>query len=296
MPERPTGPGSRATPRPLRRRVEAALDRFVREHRVTVSVVVPVVGAVLLVGASRGVVPEALAFHPWLLLGAVLAMRLPLVAALLPAVGRRAAAGVLAVVGLAYVVEFVGLTTGVPYGEFAYGRPLGPMVGGVPAGLPLFFVPLVLDVVVLVDRLLGARADRWAVRAGAALAALLAVDLVLDPGAVALGFWSYADGGAYYDVPASNYLGWTLTGGLAVLLATWALPRAATTAALDRAPYALDDLVSFVVLWGVVNLAWGQWVPLAVAVVLGVLLARAVGLPGAARLRALGPARRWLGG
>lgn len=279
-----------------RARVEAALDRFVRERRVAVSVVVPAVGAALLVGASRGVVPQALAFHPWLLLGAVLAMRLPLVAALLPVLTRRAAGGVLAVAGLAYAVEVVGLTTGVPYGAFVYVRPLGPMVAGVPVGLPLFFVPLVFDVVLLVDRLLGRRAERWPVRAGAALAALLAVDLVLDPGAVALGFWAYADGGAYHGVPVSNYLGWALTGGLAVAIATRALDRSATAAVLDRAPYALDDLVSFVLLWGVVNLAWGQWVPAAVAAGLGVLLARAVGLSGAGRFRAARPVRRWLKG
>jgi putative membrane protein len=31
----------------------------------------------------------------------------------------------------------------------------------------------------------------------------------------------------------------------------------------------LDDLVSFVILWGVINAYFGQWVPVAIAVALG---------------------------
>ncbi len=44
---------------------------------------------------------------------------------------------------------------------------------------------------------------------------LVAIDAVLDPGAVRLGFWEYAGGGFYYGVPISNFFGWLLSGALA---------------------------------------------------------------------------------
>ncbi len=50
-------------------------------------------------------------------------------------------------------------------------------------------------------------------------AVLLAlVDGVLDPGAAALGFWVWPEGGIYYGVPITNYLGWLFSSSLAAAL------------------------------------------------------------------------------
>ena len=251
---------------------ERRLDRLVEENRFTIAVVFPVVGAILLLASAEELLPPILAFNPYLVLTGVLVMRLPLVAGLLPLLARR---GTLALGGLtsyAYGIEWIGATTGFPYGDFHYDIPLGPMLfETIPIGLPVFFLPLVLNSYLLCLLLLGDRARSAAVRLPAVIAAVLAVDLVLDPAAVALGFWDYG-GGVYYGVPLSNYAGWVLSATVATLLVDLAFDYDALIARVRSCPFMLDDLVSFVVLWGVVNAFYGAWIPVAVA------LAFAVGL------------------
>lgn len=233
----------------------------------TIAVVFPAVGAVTLIASAEGWLPPPLAFNPLFVLFGTLVMRLPLAVGLLPTLGRRAAAALGLLVAYTYAVEFVGVTTGFPYGEFAYGIDLGPMLfGAVPAGLPVFFLPLVLNAYLLV--LLLGPGSQTGGRLGRTLASLgvvLVVDLVLDPGAVALGFWSYPAGGPYYGVPWSNYAGWVLSGAVAVLGLELGLDRERLLGRLRTCPFMLDDLVSFVLLWGGVNAWFGNWVPVALA-------------------------------
>jgi putative membrane protein len=139
------------------------------------------------------------------------------------------------------------------------------MVGGVPVGLPVFFLPLVLNSYLLCLLLLGERTRAWWVRLPVVVATVLAVDVVLDPGAVALGFWQYFGETAFYGVPLSNYRGWVLSAVVAVLAFDRAFDRDALLARLTTCPFMLDDMVSFVVLWGGVNAAFGNWAPVGVA-------------------------------
>jgi putative membrane protein len=253
--------------------VTARLERVVGENRFTIAVVFPVVGAALMLASARGWVPPLLAFNPLLILGGVLVMRLPVVATLAPLADRRLLLGLLAVSAYAYGIELVGLATGLPYGEFSYGVALGPMLpGGLPLGLPLFFLPLVMNAYLLVALGLGPRWARARYRVPATVAVVLGIDLVLDPAAVALGLWAYAAPGAYYGVPVSNFAGWVLSATVATVLLDLAVDRAALRTRLDGCPFALDDLVSFVLLWGVISLAVGAWIPVGVAVGLGLAL------------------------
>jgi putative membrane protein len=144
------------------------------------------------------------------------------------------------------------------------------LFGRVPLGLPVFFLPLVLNSYLLVILLLGPRARSTGLRVGGTLGMVLAMDLVLDPGAVGLGFWAYADGGTYYGVPSMNFLGWVLSGGISVWVFDTILTREGLLDRLDACPFMLDDLVSFVILWGGVNLYFSQWVPALLAIGLGV--------------------------
>ncbi|WP_436931312.1 bisanhydrobacterioruberin hydratase [Halosimplex halobium] len=266
-----------------RDRVEARLDGLVRRNRFTIAVVFPVTGAVLLLASALGWfgaavaalpsalaaelawLPDALAFNPWLVLVGVVVMRLPLVAGVAPLVDRRATAALLALTAYAYGIEFVGVTTGWPYGAFEYGVALGPMLGGVPLALPVFFFPLVLNSYLLCLLLLGDLARSPWVRLPVVVATVVGIDLVLDPGAVALGFWTYDAGGPLYGVPPSNYAGWVLSATVAVGAFDWGLDREALLARLDACPFMLDDMVSFVILWGGVNAAFGNWLPVALA-------------------------------
>ncbi|MFB6136847.1 MAG: bisanhydrobacterioruberin hydratase [Halobacteriaceae archaeon] len=282
------GEPSGRSPCSPRRRIEARLAGVVAANRLTLAVVVPLVGAALLVASARSWLPPALAFSPVLVLGGTLAMRLPLVAAVLPAVDRRAAAGLGALVAFAYGVEAVAVHTGWPYGHFTYGVALGPTVGGVPVALALLFVPLVLDAALLVAVLAPRRLGRWR-RVPFVVAVVLAVDLVLDPGAVALGFWTYDGGGAYYGVPASNYAGWLLSATVSAVAVAAAFPRDRLRERALACPFALDDLVSFLVLWTTVAIAIGRWGAVAVAGALAVpvgvaLRRRATAAPRSAAL------------
>jgi putative membrane protein len=143
------------------------------------------------------------------------------------------------------------------------------MIEGVPLGLPVFFVPLVVNAYLLAVLLTPDRLSPLP----AALAFVLLIDLVLDPAAVALGFWAYPDG-LYHGVPASNYVGWLLSGTIGVVAVDRAFDRAALRERLEAVEFALDDLVSFVLLWGVVNALYAQWLPVLVAGALGLGLAR----------------------
>jgi putative membrane protein len=258
-----------------RRALEARLDRLVRENRFTISVFFPLNGALLLVASAEGLLPPPLSFNPLLILLGTVVMRSPLLAGVLPLVDRRAAVALAALVGYSYGVEFVGVHTGVPYGEFFYGVDLGPTVYGVPLGLPVFFIPLVMNAYLLVSLLLGERADSRPLRLGSVIAAVLAMDLVLDPGAVALGFWVYPQGGVYYGVPLSNYAGWVLSATVAVVALDVAFARTELLRRLARTPFMLDDLVSFVILWGGINAWFGNWVAVGVAALFGFGLVRA---------------------
>jgi putative membrane protein len=252
--------------------LERALDRLVLENRFTIAVVFPAVGAVMLL-ASAEFALGPLDFNPYLVLLGTLVMRLPLVAGVAPLTDRRAAVALGLLTIYAYGIELLGVTTGWPYGSFEYGVELGPMLfGAVPLGLPVFFFPLVLNSYLLVSLLLGDRAANTPLRLAATIGTVLAMDLVLDPGAVALGFWEYDLAGVaytYYDVPWTNYAGWVLSATVAVLAFDLGFDRAGLRRRLDETPFMLDDLVSFVILWGVVNAYFGQWIPVLLAAALG---------------------------
>ncbi|MGQ4555224.1 bisanhydrobacterioruberin hydratase [Halobellus sp. GM3] len=271
-----TGAGGAVAGRLPRTRAEweARLDRLVRENRFTIAVFFPLNGIVLLLASAEGLLPAPLAFNGLLILLGTLVMRSPLFVGVLPITGRRAAAGVGALALYAYGIEYVGVNTGVPYGEFFYGVDLGPTVAGVPLGLPVFFIPLVMNSYLLCLLLLGDRAARAPVRLLSVIAAVLAMDLVLDPGAVALGFWVYPEGGAFYGVPLSNYAGWVLSATVAVVALDWGYDRRALGARLDSCEFLLDDLVSFVILWGGINAWFGNWVPVGLAALFGLGLLR----------------------
>jgi putative membrane protein len=261
---------------------EAWLDRLVAENRFTIAVVFPVVGATLLVASAEALLPPPLNFNPFLVLFGTLVMRLPLVAGVAPVVDRRAAVGIGLLTLYAYVIEYIGTTSGVPYGAFSYGVDLGPMLfGKVPLGLPVFFLPLVVNAYLLCLLLLGPRARSALIRVPVVVATVLLMDLVLDPGAVALGFWTYdlaavpLDAwpydapGDFYGVPLSNFAGWVLSATVAVATLDRAFAWDAMKRRLASCRFMLDDLVSFVILWGGINAYFGQWLPVALAVLLG---------------------------
>jgi putative membrane protein len=110
-------------------------------------------------------------------------------------------AGTVITAGLA--IEIAGVQTGVIFGSYRYTEVFGPAIGG---------VPLLIGLNWLLLTYLTARASTYLVwhpvltpLAGAAL--MLALDLMLEPVAIELGFWVWSDG----LPPWQNYLAWFLT-------------------------------------------------------------------------------------
>jgi uncharacterized membrane protein len=122
--------------------------------------------------------------------------------------------GALAVAGmLGYAAEVLGVHTGIPFGEYTYTRAFIPHLFGVPIVLAVCWAALAGYARELLTPHVR---TPWAV---ALLGALLltAFDLVLDPVAAGpMGLWVWAEAGAYYGVPFSNFAGWFVT-SLAVM-------------------------------------------------------------------------------
>ncbi|MDQ0735828.1 putative membrane protein [Arthrobacter agilis] len=180
----------------------------------------------------------------------------------------RGAAALAAIAVFGYLIEGFGVATGYPYGEFYYGDPLGPTILGlVPYLLPLSYVPLVIGAVAVVS---GTGTVLRRIVLGGLL--LVVVDGVLDPGAAALGFWIWPDGGPYYGVPLSNYVGWLISGLIASALLTWIGGRRLTAAPLR--PGLVDSLLVSMFLWLGVCVFSGLLFPAVLAAALIVLLVR----------------------
>ncbi|WP_245634042.1 bisanhydrobacterioruberin hydratase [Halalkalicoccus paucihalophilus] len=254
-----------------RARVESTLERVVEENRFTIAVTFPLVGVAMLLAGRAELIPAELAMNPYLLIGANLVMVSPLVAGLVPLIDRRAAIGLSVLALFTWGIELAGVLTGLPYGEFSYGVELGPMLFDlVPLGLPVFYFPILLNSYLLALLFLGTPSllRRFVLTLGI----VLALDLILDPGAVALGFWGWEVPGGYYGVPAINYLGWALSGSVAIAILQFSFDHEAVLARLERCGFFLDDLVSFLVLWGLINASVGNWIPVALSLSLLVTL------------------------
>lgn len=128
---------------------------------------------------------------------------------------KRAALVLLSLSAFAYAIETIGLKTGFPYGIFAYSDLLGAkFFGTTPWTVPFGWVPLLLASWVTVWRWL----RPIELRILGTVALLIALDLVLDPIAVALGFWKYAHPGIWFSIPFTNYLGWIFSGFIGCLI------------------------------------------------------------------------------
>lgn len=259
-----------------RQTIEQRLEAVVRNNRPTIALTFPLVGVVLLIGGHENVIPAWLAFNPYLIVLAASIMALPLIAGLAPLIDRRAALGLALLALFAWGIELVGVNTGFPYEDFSYQLHLGPMLfGDVPLALPVFYFPILIDGYLLAVLALGDVTDRISFRYPAVIGAVVGLDLILDPGAVALNFWGWTDPGAYYGIPAMNFVGWVLSGSVAVALLHASLDHDALVDRLGQCEFFLDDLINFVLFWGLVNLYFGQLGPalLAGAVLLGLFRA-----------------------
>lgn len=248
--------------------VAERLDEIIRNNRFTIAFIFPILGSIIMIlSANYSGVPEPLRFNPVLILVGVVVMRLPLISGILPLINKKSIFVLGTLVAYTYLVEIVAVRTGYPYGEFQYGISLGPMFMDIPLALPLFFIPLVLNSYLLCI-LLFESASNILYRIPLVVAIVIVIDMVLDPAAVAIGFWSY-DIGVYYGVPISNYIGWIISATVATVLIDAAFDHRELKNRVKECDYLLDDLVSFVILWGIVNLFYFSIIP---SILTGILI------------------------
>ena len=115
----------------------------------------------------------------------------------------------------AILLESSAILTGFPYGHFGYSDLLGFRIFGlVPWTVAFAWTPLILGAYALAANLF---ANKY-VRIFATALVVTLFDVVLDPGAVLLGFWRYAEGGWFYGVPISNFAGWLVSGLIGAII------------------------------------------------------------------------------
>ncbi|KAF5058783.1 Carotenoid biosynthesis protein [anaerobic digester metagenome] len=214
----------------------------------------------LLLGLAIHHVPET-PFDPLIGAGLIVLLALPSYFVLARSEGMgRALALITGLSLLSMTVEAIGVMTGVPYGSFHYGEAIGSAtIGPVPWTVGFAYVPLLLGACALAGQYLPERSLR--VRAGASALLLVVADLVLDPGAALLGFWTWAEPGAYYGIPVSNYVGWLITG----------TAYSALTLSVIRHPLPVSAATSLLLItsfWTGVALGAGMVAPLAIGLCL----------------------------
>ena len=144
---------------------------------------------------------------------------------------RRAGLAAVAVGATTAVVERTGTRTGLPFGRYQYTGVLRPEIGGVPAIVPLAWFAMAVPAREAAHAALGARSSGPS-RVVLGAVALTAWDLFLDPQMVGEGYWAWARNGAYRGIPATNFVGWFVTGLGVMVILERTLPVGVPSAAL----------------------------------------------------------------
>lgn len=132
--------------------------------------------------------------------------------------GLRRGLGIIGALGLyALLIESSAIHTGFPYGDFIYNDVLGQKVLGLTPWTVAFAWPPILLLAYWFARKVVTDKYVLSVTAVTAVIAML-IDVVLDPAAVALGFWGWQVPGYYYGVPLVNFAGWLLSGFVGALI------------------------------------------------------------------------------
>lgn len=145
----------------------------------------------------------------------------PLVFALIHGARIYGWRGILTFAGLCVLVgnvfENVSILTGFPFGHYAFTDRMGPRILQVPILLGLAYVGMGYLSWTVARAIVGIETREWSARRIVLLpllasAVMTAWDAAMDPIWSTVGrLWTWKQGGGYFGVPASNYLGWMLT-------------------------------------------------------------------------------------
>ncbi len=173
------------------------------------------------------------------------------------------------VMGVAFLAEWVGSSSGFPFGKYHYTPLLQPQLAGVPLLIPLAWMMMLPPAWAVAQTILGERVNsgKWQTTLLAALA-FTAWDLFLDPQMTAWGFWVWEQPGAYFGIPLVYFGGWILVSALITALVK--------PSELPRQPLLLIYAVTWLLQSIGLGIFWSQPAPALVGfVVMGLFVALA---------------------
>lgn len=143
---------------------------------------------------------------------------------------------------IGWVFETLGTNTGFPFGSYTYGEKMWPFVGQVPiAVMPAYWVMAYVcwSLALLLRRRIDGPMDQHFVVSVPIIGAILMViwDLSMDPlRAIAEQRWHWHDGGFYFGIPISNFVGWFLVTWLMFQIFALLILRSGLTAPSRASP------------------------------------------------------------
>lgn len=148
---------------------------------------------------------------------------------------------------LGWFAEFVGSRTGVPFGPYHYTPALRPQIARVPVVIPAAWL-MMLPAAWGIGEAVLPGAPAWQ-RALIAAGAFTAWDVYLDPQMVKWDFWRWPNGGWYYGIPFSNFVGWFAWG--------FVITMVVQPAPLPAAPFVFIYVVTWLLEFGGQMVFWG---------------------------------------
>lgn len=128
---------------------------------------------------------------------------------------KRSVAFVLVGSLLGASAELLGTTTGIPFGEYSYTTRLGPLIlGHVPWFIPLSWYALSILCYDLARRIYSSKLARVLAVAVFMILWDVSLDPAMNQGGGTFVFWAYPEGGAFFGMPWSNWIGWFVTSAL----------------------------------------------------------------------------------
>ncbi len=124
---------------------------------------------------------------------------------------------ILVIIG-SFAIEWFGVKTGKIFGHYAYGETLQPILLGVPMAIGFAWLCMLLTSTAVVQRILPKFSNYHFIIQAISISLLMVLfDLVMEPAAMKLGYWTWLDG----SIPIQNFIAWF---GISFIFALIALP------------------------------------------------------------------------
>jgi putative membrane protein len=120
------------------------------------------------------------------------------------------------VFSLSIAVEYLGVQSGLVFGTYTYGTTLEPTIGSVPVVIGFAWLNMILSSIAVTEYI-ASRFFNMSLPVKALLISLFMVvfDIIMEPAAVKLGYWSWEGG----SIPIQNYLAWFVISFVFIMIA-----------------------------------------------------------------------------